>query len=147
DLLRGAATTALPHLERADAALVDLDLPAYARGARAWRAQALVQVGRAAEALALLEPLFDGDGNPLPATLTPALIILAECHLALGRRDAAIQVLQRAMDAPHWSVDLRRCQPWALLLLGQATASGEPPDAAGAERHYHAGLALADEIG
>jgi tetratricopeptide (TPR) repeat protein len=77
---------------------------------------------------------------------TPLLVHLGETYRLAGRREDALALTERglslARDRGH-----RGSEAWARRLLGEIVSHADHPDAAAAEAHYGAALALASELG
>jgi class 3 adenylate cyclase/tetratricopeptide (TPR) repeat protein len=108
---------------------------------------AYAQSGRIAEGLPLLELGLGGAAR----MGHKAFVIylqgwLAAGYLLAGRRtDAAALALESLEAARHVGRTAREAD--ARSILGHIAASAQPPQVEEAEGHYHAALALADELG
>jgi class 3 adenylate cyclase/tetratricopeptide (TPR) repeat protein len=106
---------------------------------------ALARSARVPDALALLEKTLPAPSDAI--TFTPfAQAVLSEVYLMAGRlEDAELQghrALERARKRQEYGYE-----GWALRLLGEIAASGDPPDPAAAEKHYRDALARANDLG
>jgi tetratricopeptide (TPR) repeat protein len=106
---------------------------------------ALARSARVPDALALLEKTLPAPSDAI--TFTPfAQAVLSEVYLMAGRlEDAELQghrALERARKRQEHGYE-----GWALRLLGEIAASGDPPDPAAAEKHYRDALARANDLG
>ena len=103
--------------------------------------------GRLAEALPLLEQAVEQSAamhlHELPPTL---MVYLGEAYLLAGRLEDAHQLAGQALTLAR---DLKQqgYEAYALRLLGEIAAHGDPPEAAQAESYYRQALALAEELG
>jgi tetratricopeptide (TPR) repeat protein len=70
----------------------------------------------------------------------------SETALVDGRREDALALAGRALTLARDHKE-RGNEAYALRLLGEIVAQGEPLDVAQAERHYCQALALAEELG
>jgi tetratricopeptide (TPR) repeat protein len=100
--------------------------------------------GRPAEALPLLEQAVEQDASMAyyPLWLTH----LSEAYLLAGRLEDAHRLAGRALELSR-DLKQRGHQAYALRLLGETAAHGDPPEAAQAESHYRQALTLAEELG
>jgi tetratricopeptide (TPR) repeat protein len=71
---------------------------------------------------------------------------LGECLLLAGRLGDALQVAERALSLSVTYKE-RGHQGWALRVLGEIAASGDPPHLQEAEAYYRQALTLAEELG
>ena len=71
---------------------------------------------------------------------------LSEVSLLAGRLEDARQFAARALDLARAHKE-RGHQAWALLLLGESLAHGDPREVEQAEDHYRQAHALAEELG
>ncbi len=71
---------------------------------------------------------------------------LGEAHLMAGRRPEAIACAERALELARRREE-RAHEAWALRLLGEIAARGQPPDVAEAEARYGEALAVAEALG
>ena len=103
--------------------------------------------GRVAEALPLLEQA-EQRGAALGTMGGHALRVgyLSEAYLLAGRMEEAVQLAGRALDLSRAHKE-RGYQAWALRLLGEIAAHGDPPEVEPAEDHYRQAIALAGELG
>jgi tetratricopeptide (TPR) repeat protein len=76
----------------------------------------------------------------------PYAVWLGEGYVLAGRLAEAHQLGQQALEEARL-LKQRGHQAYALRLLGESVAHGQPPDVAQAETHYHQALALAEELG
>jgi class 3 adenylate cyclase/tetratricopeptide (TPR) repeat protein len=145
--VRGDFRYAVPLLERAAALAREWNLHFLAPTVNEMLGYALAQSGRLAEGLALLEQALEqGESIGFSQFVTPTLWHLGEASLLDGRADAACGLAGRALALAR-ERGQRGQEAWVLRLLGDVTGGGAMPDAAGAEGHYRAALALADELG
>lgn len=72
--------------------------------------------------------------------------VLAEAHLESGALDAALQLVATTLDLARAAGE-RLYEVWALRLLGEIHARGDPPDLRRAEEAFRSGIGLAAEIG
>ena len=71
---------------------------------------------------------------------------LAEAHLLAGRMDEAGELARQATELARTHEE-RGHEAWALRLLGEASARGDPLDLSTTEDHYRQALGLATELG
>jgi len=146
-LRRGDFAEAVAVLERAHEIWQGADLPAVFLELAGPLASALAHGGQASQAIAVLERAVDmavrlrhrvghwlGSGG------------LAEAFLAAGRADEAVPRARMFVEMTRM-VGARGSEALALRLLGEATASVDPPDAAEAEAALTGALARARELG
>jgi tetratricopeptide (TPR) repeat protein len=146
-LRRGDFAEAVAVLEHAYEIWQGADLPAVFLELAGPLASALASGGQAQQAIAVLERAVDmavrlrhrvghwlGSGG------------LAEAYLAAGRADEAVPRARMFVEMTRM-VGARGSQAHALRLLGEATASLDPPDAAEAETALAGALARAGELG
>jgi tetratricopeptide (TPR) repeat protein len=103
--------------------------------------------GRVPEALPLLEWALEQTVAMRDTLSYPREAVwLGECYVLASRVAEAIPLGQRALEAAR----THKQQGWeayALHLLGEIAAHGEPPDVDQAEIYYHQTLGLAEELG
>jgi len=99
--------------------------------------------GRVTEALTLLEQAVTMGFMPYVAK---GLTSLSEAYLLAGRPDEALPLAQCALEHAR-QYNERGNQAWALRLLGEIAAHGDPPEGERAEDDYRQALALAEELG
>jgi tetratricopeptide (TPR) repeat protein len=139
-LYQGALPLAIPLLERAVAVSQEANIPVLYPGAAAALARAYALVGRAPEALAMLEQVRGRVPYPY------ATFACAEVALRTGDMEEAQRQAQRALtDACEHN--MRGWEVWARWLLGEGARHGNLPDVAQAETHYQQALTLAEELG
>lgn len=114
----GEPTAAVEYAERAVALAGDA-MPA---ADRLVQARALIQVGRAADALALAEKMVANAGDD-PATRAAALLVCGQSHQTLGDRDRATQVWQEALQVAG-EANVPSLRASALRRLGMADFIG-----------------------
>ncbi|HYB42533.1 MAG TPA: hypothetical protein VEL75_12220, partial [Candidatus Methylomirabilis sp.] len=108
---------------------------------------AYVLLGRVGEGMPLLEEGFqmaESRGAMLGHALR--VIWLADGHLVQGRVELAREHAARALQLSRDHKE-RALEAWALEMLGEATAAGDSPDLAGAERFFGQAAELADALG
>jgi tetratricopeptide (TPR) repeat protein len=103
--------------------------------------------GRVAEALSLLERVLE-EAERSGGLQEQALYVawLSEASLLAGRREEASAGAARALALARAQQE-RGHEAWALRLLGEIAARGEPLEVVPAETHYQQALALAEELG
>ena len=144
---RGDLGRAIPALERAIGLCRTWDFPYLLPWAAAGLGAAYTLAERVADAVPLLEQAVEqaaSSGLVLGASLRAAR--LSEAHLAAGRTDDAVHLAGQALDLAIAHKE-RAHQAWALRLLGEVAARGDPLDADRAEGSYRRALGLADELG
>jgi tetratricopeptide (TPR) repeat protein len=144
---RGDLDRALPPLERSVALCRDgnfrLLLPPTASALGA----ALTQAERVEEALPLLELAVEvAVGQGLIGGSSLYQVRLGHALLLAKRGVEARELAHRALDAARKHKE-RGHEAWALHLLGDVAALGEPADSLAAARHYAEALALAQALG
>jgi tetratricopeptide (TPR) repeat protein len=103
--------------------------------------------GRVPEALPLLERALEQTlVMQQPINYAPFAVWLGEGYVLAGRLAEAHQLGQQALEKAR-ILKQQGHQAYALRLLGESVAYGEPPDVALAESYYHHALALATELG
>ena len=103
--------------------------------------------GRLSEALPLLEQAVEQSARMHQMAYYPLWMAhLSEVYLLAGRLEEA---RQRAGQALTLSRDYKQRghEAYALRLLGEIAAHGDPPESEQAEAHYRQALALAEELG
>jgi tetratricopeptide (TPR) repeat protein len=146
-LHQGDLPRALPLLERAVGLCREIDLPLYFPRIAVPLGAAYTLGGRIAEAVSLLT-------QALEQTMATAMVVYqALCRLTLGEA----QLLAGSLEEAHAHAERalaqareyqeRDNQAYALRLLGDIAAHGEPLQAEQAEAHYQQALTLADELG
>jgi class 3 adenylate cyclase/tetratricopeptide (TPR) repeat protein len=109
--------------------------------------QAVLDSGRMTEALPLLESAVKSDEAMGLNTGQPLLITwLSEGYLRLHRRQEAAALAGQALDLSR-ACQERGNEAYALRLLGDIAAHGDPPDMTQGEAHYRQARALAEELG
>ena len=103
--------------------------------------------GRLPEALPLLEQAVEQSARMQQMTYYPLWMAhLSEAYLLSGRLEEARQRAGQAL-ALSSEYNQRGHEAYALLLLGEIAAHGDPPASEQAAAHYRQALALADALG
>jgi tetratricopeptide (TPR) repeat protein len=100
-----------------------------------------------AEGIALLQHALGAiEAMGFGAFKPPFLLYLGEAYVRGERLDDALESATRALSFTR-ERGQRGHEAWALRLLGEIAAHRDSPDAAAAEAHYDAALALASDLG
>jgi class 3 adenylate cyclase/tetratricopeptide (TPR) repeat protein len=103
--------------------------------------------GRLAEAVSLLERSVEQPGvTGRVIGESRRIAYLGEAYLLANRMADAFSVAGRALTSAR-NCKERGNEAWALRLLGEIAAHGDPPDIEQGEDHYRQALALAQELG
>ncbi|MGH8058929.1 MAG: adenylate cyclase, partial [Candidatus Entotheonellia bacterium] len=103
--------------------------------------------GRIVEALPLLEQSVEqANSRGILGHQSLRLAWLGEAYLLASRREDALSLAGHALELARDHQE-RACQGWALRLLGEIAAHGDPPQVEPAEDRYRQAMALADELG
>ncbi len=105
---------------------------------------AYAHAGRISEALPLLDQAVEQ--TPGRGSCSWWMTNLGEAHWLAGRSEDATAPARRALEAAR-EMKERGNEAYALHLLGEIAAHGDPPAAGSAGAHYRQALALADELG
>jgi tetratricopeptide (TPR) repeat protein len=146
-LSQGDVPRALPLLERAVGICQDTGLPIHFPWIAAALGAAYTLAGRITEAVPLLTQVTE------QATATAMIVTQALCNLSLGealalagRMEEAYTLGERVLT--HARVHQERGnQAYALRLLGEIAAHGDPLEVERAAACYRQAIALADELG
>jgi tetratricopeptide (TPR) repeat protein len=146
-LRKGEPQKAIPLGERALALQKVAHLPVMLHQVTMDLGTAYALSGRIAEALPLLEQAVK-QATSIQHLAYPTLLVthLSETYLLVGRLEEARQLAGQALDLSCARKE-RGHEAWALRLLGDIAAHGEPLDAEQAATHYQQALALAEELG
>ena len=146
-LRQGALPQAVRVLEQGLALSEAMHLPITIRRCNALLGAAYTLSGRVPEALPLLERALEQTiaMRRLPF-YPPCAIWLGEGYVLAGRVAEAKQLGQRALEAAQ-ARRQQGYQAYALRLVGEIAAYGEPLDVALAEASYCQALALAEDLG
>src|SRR5262249_48366958 len=107
----------------------------------------LTRLGRVEEGLALLDAgVRLSEELGINAYLALWTVHLGEGLVVAGLLERAPTVAQRALDMARIHHEAGH-EAWAQWLLGEVLAARSGGDTAGAEAHYRAALALAEELG
>jgi DNA-binding winged helix-turn-helix (wHTH) protein/tetratricopeptide (TPR) repeat protein len=146
-LRQGALPQAIRMLERGRALSEAVHLPLITRMCTARLGAAYALCGRVHEALPLLERALEQAMAVRRTLLYPLLAVrLGEGYILAGRVAEAMPLGQQALAAAQGQ-DQQGYQAYALRLLGECAAHGDPPQIEQATAHYQHALALADELG
>jgi tetratricopeptide (TPR) repeat protein len=103
--------------------------------------------GRVAEAVTILQQAVrDTAHAPAMQHYSLRLARLSEAYLRAGRRDAALEEGDRALNLARQGQEQGN-EGWVLRLLGEIAACADPPQTEQAERYYRQALTLADDLG
>jgi tetratricopeptide (TPR) repeat protein len=143
---RGDIDRAVAFLERGIATSTLANMPAMALAAAPYLSIAYAQAGRSAEAISLLEDMVERAAEKeWKSFLALGMACLGEAYLRAGRTEAA-RTATRALELARQGQQ-RGYEAWALRVLGEIAAHGEPPVVDDAEDAYRRGLELASELG
>jgi tetratricopeptide (TPR) repeat protein len=146
-LRQGALPQAIRVLERGWALSEAVHLPLSTRLCTARLGVAYALSGRVPEALPLLEWALEQAMAMRRTSLYPLLAVrLGEGYMLAGRVAEAIPLGKQAFEAAQGQ-EQQGYQAYALRLLGEIAAHGDPPEIEQATAHYQHALALAEEIG
>jgi class 3 adenylate cyclase/tetratricopeptide (TPR) repeat protein len=103
--------------------------------------------GRLVEGLSMLEEALTGlESMGMFQYRTPLLAHLGEAYLLAGRLEDAPTIAERGLALSR-ERGHRGSEAWTLRLFGEIASHPDRPDAAAAEAHYGAAIALASELG
>jgi tetratricopeptide (TPR) repeat protein len=144
---RGEIGRAIPFAERALAVCRDWNLTQLSPQVADVLGYLYALSGRVAEGLSLLqEALRALESMGHVQWRSPLIVHLGEAYLIAGQLNDALalatQGLTLARERGH-----RGSEAWELRLLGEIASRNDHPDAAAAEAHYSAAIALASELG
>ena len=146
-LLRGELSQATPVLERGFELCRVWNLPILFPVTASTLGVAYAHAGRVAEALPLLEQAVERAASMKLMTGRSIFVArLGEAYLLARRIDDAIRFAGNALAFSREQRE-RGHEAYALRLLGEIAAEGNPPDAPSALAHYREAMALADELG
>jgi tetratricopeptide (TPR) repeat protein len=144
--LRGDIPKAISMLERGLALCQSASIPLHFPLTASSLGAAYALVGRAAEALLLLDQVLEhvASGSRMGF---PALVLteLSEALPLVGRVDEASALASRLLDLSRTHTG-RGYQVHAFRLLGEVDMRREPPDIDQAAAHYRQALTLAEEV-
>jgi tetratricopeptide (TPR) repeat protein len=144
---QGDMPQAISMLERAMGLCQDWHFPPLLPWVAAALGLAYALEGRVAAGLPLVEHGVEQQAaRGLAGSLAPLITWLSEAYLLAGRLEDARQRAAQAVDLAR-QYRQRGTQAWALWLLGESSAHGDPAEIAQAEADYRQALALADELG
>jgi class 3 adenylate cyclase/tetratricopeptide (TPR) repeat protein len=146
-LRQGDLPRALPRLERALALCQGADLPAHFPRMAAALGAAYTLAVRVADAVPLLTQAMEQTTAPEMGGLQALCRLpLSEAQLLAGLLQEAQALAEHTLAHAHERQE-RGNQAYALRLLGEIAARGNPLESDQAEAHYHQARALADELG
>jgi class 3 adenylate cyclase/tetratricopeptide (TPR) repeat protein len=146
-LRQGNLPQALPLLERAAGICEEAELPFAFSLLAPDLGAAYVLCGRVDEAVRLLErALEQATASSSMAARLRQVSVLGEAHLHAGRLEEAYTLAARALEHAR-TYQERGNEAYALRLLGDIAAHGDPPQINPAQDYYHQALALAEELG
>jgi class 3 adenylate cyclase/tetratricopeptide (TPR) repeat protein len=146
-LRQGDLSRALPLLERAVGVCRDADLPANFPRMAAALGAAYTLAGRLADAVLLLTQAREqsaATGRAHQETLCS--LPLGEAYVLASRLEEAQALAERALALAREPQE-RGHEAYALRLLGEIAAHGNPPDGTAAATHYQQALTLATALG
>jgi tetratricopeptide (TPR) repeat protein len=143
-LRQGALHQAIPWLERGLEICRVWDIPLLFYIVSSTLGYAYVLTGRVSDALPLLEQSVSTEAVHSMSGRDP--VWLSEAYLRLGCLDEALAVAERGLQVCRTQAHQGE-QAWALRLLGELHAHGQPPQAEPAEASYRQALALAEALG
>jgi tetratricopeptide (TPR) repeat protein len=146
-LRQGDLPRALILLERAMGICMDADLPTFFSRVAAALGSAYVLTGRVIDVVALLPQMMEQTmATALVEFQTFCCISLGEMQLLSGHLEDAHTLAEQALTQACERQE-RGNQAYALRLLGDIAAQGEPREVAHAAAYYRQALALAAEPG
>ena len=144
--VRGQLDQAVPLLERAVALYRDWNLAVFAH-AMAALGHAYAASGRVGEGLSLLrQALTAHESAGIGYLHSLSVLQLGEAYLLAGQLEDARASADRGLKLTRERGE-RGYEAWALRLLGEIASHPDHADAATAEAHYGAAMALASELG
>jgi tetratricopeptide (TPR) repeat protein len=145
-LLKGDLNEAIPRLERS-LAMTNANQTPPSPASLSFLAHAYALADRVAEALPLFEESLE---RAAAAKFLPCNSLWigwwGEAALVAGHLEDAMQYATRAFDISRAQKE-QGYKAYALRLLGQIAAHGNPPDIDQATAHYQQALTLANELG
>jgi len=145
-LRQGQVKEAIGALERATALCRDAQIRVLFDFTASHLGYALALSGRVVDGVRLLEEALRDPGSTGSASHALLVAYLGESYLLAGRIEEALAAAERALALAR-AYGERGHQGYALRLLGELAARGDPPDVGGAEGHFRAAMALAEELG
>jgi tetratricopeptide (TPR) repeat protein len=146
-LCQGALPQAIGVLERGRAFSEAVHLPLITRLCTARLGAAYALSGRVHEALPLLERALEQAMALRQILLYPLLAVrLGEGYIRAGRVAEALPLGKQALEAAQGQ-DQQGYQAYALRLLGEIAAHGDPLEIEPATAYYQQALALAEALG
>jgi tetratricopeptide (TPR) repeat protein len=146
-LLQGATPQAIDVFKRGLVLSESLSLFFLSRGFKGRLGAAYALSGRVPEALPLLEWALEQTIAMRQAiNYAPYAVWLGEGYVLAGRLAEAHQLGQQALEKARL-LKQQGHQAYALRLLGESVAHGEPPEVALAASYYQQALTLATELG
>ena len=146
-LWQGDLSRAFPHLERAVGLVHEADLPGWFPMVATVLGAAYTLAGRGTDALPLLTQALErslGTRQSVVSSLVSRH--LGEAQLLTGHLDEAHALAEQALTLAR-AYHQRGQQAYALRLLGEIAAQGEPPESDQAGDYYRQALAVAEELG
>jgi len=145
-LRKGELDQAIPMFERCLGLCQTLNFPSWFPAAASVLGYVYTLSGRLAEAMPLLEQATEPAASiSIFGLHALTLAWRSEASVLAGRMDEALALAERALTFCRAHKE-RGHEAWALRLLGDIAAQGDPPEAAQAEAHYQQALALAEEL-
>ena len=144
-IARGELSHAVGLLERGVALSREWNLTYHSVAHTGSLGYAYALSGRIAEGIPLLEHALSATETMGHGNLQPRfLVYLGEAYVLGGRLEDALEFAGRALTLSR-AGGQRGYEAWALRLLGEVSASRDPPEHA--DGHYRDALALAEELG
>jgi class 3 adenylate cyclase/tetratricopeptide (TPR) repeat protein len=145
--LKGEASHASAHLERALGLCRDWTVPVLSPVTMGFLGYVHVLSGRAVEGLASLQQgKKDAEASGLALYHSRLTLWLGEAFIRADRLEEAVAQGARALALTRERGE-RGLEAWALWLLAEAAARRETPDVETAEGHYRQAMALAADLG
>ncbi len=145
-LCRGDFVDAMPQLETCLQDFRAAGFPAWSCAAAAMLGYADVMTGRLGEGILLLREAVEEVARGRRTREAVFTSYLCEAQLLAGQPDEAFELAERALTLSRERHE-RATEARILFLLGKISAQGVDRDEPEGERHYHAALALAGELG
>jgi tetratricopeptide (TPR) repeat protein len=146
-LRQGDLPKALPELERAIGLCQNMDIPLWLPRVATALGAAYILAGRAADAVPMLmQSLERMTATEMGSNQVHCCLSLGEAHLRAGHLEEAHALAKRALELAQEHQE-RGHQAYALRLLGEIAARGEPPESEQSEADYQHALVMANELG
>jgi tetratricopeptide (TPR) repeat protein len=122
------------------------DVPLWRSHVASLLAQAYARSARVTETESLLGGVASSAPTGTPYAEAFVNVICGEVYSLTGRRDAAIRLASRALQIARDRGERGR-EAWALRLLAEIAACGDPPETHKAEAKFHEAETLATMLG